>query len=64
MRSVKILGLIVAGALSLAAQVSGNQQSRSGSPTGMRSGFTERSRSISTPKVFEKAARLVHLTPD
>lgn len=64
MRSVNVLGVILAVAFSLAAQVSGNQQSRSGSPTGMRGGFTERSRSTSTPKVFEKAARLVHLTPD
>jgi hypothetical protein len=64
MRSVEVLCLILAGALSLAAQVSGSQQSRSGSPTGMRGGFTERPRSTSTSKVFEKAARLVHLTPD
>lgn|SRR5262249_20162264 len=64
MRIVFLSTAVLVGALSVAGQVGGNHESRNGSPTGMRGGFNERSTSSATPKVFQKAARVVHLTPD
>jgi len=56
--------VILVGALSAYAQSGGNSGSRSGSPTGMRGGFTERHRSGAISDIFQKTATLVHSTPE
>ncbi|HKW17622.1 MAG TPA: hypothetical protein VJO35_08960 [Terriglobales bacterium] len=61
--SEMVLLLALAGGIAL-GQTTGNRESRSGSPTGMRGGLTERPRSTSAMKVFRKTAPLVHLAPD